>query len=146
MIRYNSLIFFSENGPNVCRTPEEIYESSSKLITFIDLAGHQKFMRTTVFGLMGHSPHLAFMVVSAVAGLAGTTREHLGLALALNLPIAIIVNKTDLTSPETIKAVLSQLESLLKSPACKKVRFFFKTSTHLLLIFINFIGSSSNSK
>ncbi|XP_015795657.1 GTP-binding protein 2 [Tetranychus urticae] len=106
---------------NVCRTPEEIYESSSKLITFIDLAGHQKYLRTTIFGLMGHSPHIAMLVVSAVAGLAGTTLEHLGLALALDVPIVIVVNKVDLSTSETTKDTLNKLESLLKSPACKKL-------------------------
>lgn len=84
---------------------------------------------------MGHSPHLAFLVVSAVAGLTGMTREHLGLALALNLPFAIIVNKIDLPSAEAIKAVLSQLDSLLKSPACKKVCNFNEHNKYLLVAF-----------
>lgn len=32
-------------------TAEEICESSSKMITFIDLAGHHKYLHTTIFGL-----------------------------------------------------------------------------------------------
>lgn len=123
---------------NVCRTPEEIYESSSKLVTFIDLAGHQKYLRTTIFGLMGHSPHLTMLVVSAITGLDGTTREHLGLALALNLPVALIVNKIDLVPSETVKATLNQIELLLRSPACGKVSItsllYFDTK-----IFTNFV-------
>lgn len=106
---------------SVYRTPEEICESSSKLITFIDLAGHQKFLKTTVFGLMGHVPHFALLVVSAVCGVAGTTREHLGLALALDVPIIVVVNKIDMTSADTLATTMSQLKSLLKSPVCKKV-------------------------
>jgi len=106
---------------NIFRTPEEIYESSIKLITFIDLAGHQKYLRTTIFGLMGHLPHLAMLIVNAVSGLAGTTREHLGLALALNVPLIIIINKIDLVASEIVRNNLAQIESLIKSPACKKV-------------------------
>ena len=121
--------FDSQGNPvtyNIFRTPEEIYESSIKLITFIDLAGHQKYLRTTIFGLMGHLPHLAMLIVSAVTGLIGTTREHLGLALALHVPLIIIVNKIDLVSAEIVRSTLTQIESLIKSPACKKVSWLFQ--------------------
>lgn len=45
-------------------TSEEINERSSKLISFIDLAGHRKYLKTTVQGLTGYSPHYAMLVVS----------------------------------------------------------------------------------
>lgn len=35
---------------------KEIVSGSRKVITFIDLAGHEKYLKTTVFGLMGGSP------------------------------------------------------------------------------------------
>ena len=38
-------------------TAENICENSSKLITFIDLAGHQKYLRTTISALTGYCPH-----------------------------------------------------------------------------------------
>lgn len=33
-----------------------------------DLAGHRKYLRTTVAGLSGYSPHHVLLVVSAAAG------------------------------------------------------------------------------
>lgn len=60
---------------NVCRTPEEICETSSKLITFIDLGGHHKYLKTTVFGLMAMNGDYAVLCVSAIGGVyAGTVR------------------------------------------------------------------------
>ena len=47
---------------------EEICEASSKLITFIDLAGHPKYLKTTVFGLTAHHPDYAMLVVGANSG------------------------------------------------------------------------------
>lgn len=116
--------FNSHGSPvtySLCRTAEEICETSSKLITFIDLAGHHKYLRTTVFGLTGHSPHFAMLVVSAVCGVVGTTREHLGLAMALEVPIVVVVNKVDLASPAALQCTLNQLHSVLKGAGCKKV-------------------------
>lgn len=48
-----------------CASAEEICENSTKLITFIDLAGHQKYLKTTITGLTGYSPHYVMLVVSS---------------------------------------------------------------------------------
>ena len=53
---------------SMCISAEEICEASSKLITFIDLAGHQKYMKTTIFGLTAYRPDLAMLVVGANSG------------------------------------------------------------------------------
>ncbi|KAM4584839.1 GTP-binding protein 2b isoform 2-T2 [Odontesthes bonariensis] len=103
------------------RTAEEICESSSKMITFIDLAGHHKYLKTTIFGLTSYCPDFAMLVVSANTGIAGTTKEHLGLAMALKVPIFIVVSKVDLCSRGTVERTVRQLERVLKQPGCNKV-------------------------
>ncbi len=60
-------------------TAEEICDNCSKLLTFIDLAGHHKYLRTTIRGLTSYSPHYVMLIVSGTSGVVGTTREHLGL-------------------------------------------------------------------
>uniref|UniRef100_A0A3B3RMH2 GTP binding protein 2 n=1 Tax=Paramormyrops kingsleyae TaxID=1676925 RepID=A0A3B3RMH2_9TELE len=103
------------------RTAEEICESSSKMITFIDLAGHHKYLKTTIFGLTSYCPDFAMVVVGANTGIAGTTREHLGLAMALKVPIFIVVSKVDLCARSTVERTVRQLERFLKLPGCNKV-------------------------
>lgn len=49
-------------------TAEAICEASAKLLTFIDLAGHHKYLKTTVFGLTARKPDLAVLVVGANVG------------------------------------------------------------------------------
>lgn len=44
-------------------TAEEICDASTKLVTFLDLAGHRKYIHTTIQGLFGYSPHHAMLVV-----------------------------------------------------------------------------------
>lgn len=58
------------------RTAEEICESSSKMITFIDLAGHHKYLKTTIFGLTSYCPDFAMLVVSANTGIGDLQRRH----------------------------------------------------------------------
>ena len=51
------------------RSVEEICENSTKLITLIDLAGHHKYLKTTIFGLTCYSPDFSMLVVSANTGM-----------------------------------------------------------------------------
>ena len=64
------------------RTAEEICESASKMITFIDLAGHHKYLKTTIFGLTSYCPDFAMLVVSANTGI-GEPSEHFHLSIRL---------------------------------------------------------------
>jgi GTPase len=43
------------SGVHAAMGDQEICEQSAKIITFIDLAGHEKYLRTTLFGLTGNS-------------------------------------------------------------------------------------------
>lgn len=54
----------------------KICEESSKVITFIDLAGHEKYLKTTIFGMTGLCPDYALLMIGANAGgLVGMTKE-----------------------------------------------------------------------
>ena len=55
-------------------------------------------LKTTVFGLTGHSPAFVMLMIGANAGVIGMTKEHLGLALALQKPVFVVVTKIDMCS------------------------------------------------
>lgn len=101
-------------------TAEEISDRSTKLVTFLDLAGHRRYMRTTVQALLGYSPHYAMLVVSAGSGCTGTSKEHLSIVRALDMPFFIVVTKTDITSPEQ---TVQELRQVLTSVGCRKLPF-----------------------
>lgn len=42
----------------------KICERSTKVITFIDLAGHERYLKTTVFGMTGHAPDFGMLMVT----------------------------------------------------------------------------------
>ena len=71
---------------------EEICERASKLITFIDLAGHKKYMKTTIFGLTAHCPDIAMLVVGANSGVGESSACLLQQYMLLCHPAASIVN------------------------------------------------------
>lgn len=100
---------------------ETICETSSKLVTLIDLAGHAKYLRTTIRGVSGYSPHYIMFVISAVPGFTKITKEHLTLAVALQIPMMIVVTKMDLTSEDRLDQILGDVEDHLSDAVgCKK--------------------------
>uniref|UniRef100_A0A8W8LX31 Tr-type G domain-containing protein n=1 Tax=Magallana gigas TaxID=29159 RepID=A0A8W8LX31_MAGGI len=129
----NDILGFDASG-NVVNKPDhgnldwiKICEKSSKVITFIDLAGHEKYLKTTVFGMTGHAPDFAMLMIGANAGVIGMTKEHLGLALALNVPVFVVVTKIDMCPPNVLQETLKMLQRILKSPGCRKIPVLYKT-------------------
>lgn len=92
----------------------QIVEDSTKVITFIDLAGHEGYIKTTIYGLVSQFPDYSLIAVSADKGLSRMTKQHLGLSLALELPLLIAVTKVDVCSQERIDRTLNELKEVLQ--------------------------------
>ena len=91
----------------------EIVASSSKVVTLVDLAGHEKYLRTTVFGLTSQAPDYAMMTVSAKLGVERMTKEHFALAMALKVPTFIVITKCDLVTAKQLQTVVGNLRSII---------------------------------
>ncbi|KAK5136917.1 hypothetical protein LTR08_001424 [Meristemomyces frigidus] len=106
---------------------EEIGKRSAKVISFTDLAGHERYLRTTVFGLLSSEPNYCLLMVAANNGLIGMSKEHLGIALALNVPVLVVVTKIDICPPQILQQTLTQLTKILKSPGARKIPILIKS-------------------
>ncbi len=91
----------------------QINQASHKYITFLDLCGHEKYLKTTVFGLSGLMPDYAMIVVGANMGVSKMTKEHLGISLALDVPFYIVITKVDISPPEVLKNTIQTLCKIL---------------------------------
>lgn len=98
-----------------------VVQSSAHIVTFIDLAGHEKYLKTTIAGLTGCFPDYALIVINSLAGITKMTREHLGVVLALNIPLIVAVTKVDLASDHILGQTKRELFKVLKSGAANKL-------------------------
>ncbi|KAJ3407460.1 GTP-binding protein 1 [Chytriomyces hyalinus] len=121
-------------------TWDDICANASKVISFFDLAGHEKYLKTTVFGMTGCSPDFVMLMIGANAGIIGMTKEHLGLALALNVPVYICITKIDMCPPNVLENTIKQLTKILKSSGCRKIPMFIKTEGDVLVTAGNFVS------
>ena len=83
-------------------------ETDNKVIGFIDLAGHEKYLKTTTTGLNGCFIDYALITIGADRGIIGMAKEHLTLAIALKLPIIIVITKIDI-------AVMHKLNKIIQN-------------------------------
>ncbi|RMY47017.1 hypothetical protein D0863_15724 [Hortaea werneckii] len=114
--------------------------SGNRLVFVSDSAGHPRYRRTTVRGLVGWAPHWTLLCVPADdtedAGRTGSTsasQRNLGpavsdldlssaqldLCLRLNLPLVVVITKLDLASRSGLKDSLTKILDALKAAGKK---------------------------
>jgi elongation factor 1-alpha len=111
---------FDDDGPVRMDDPERkadraaVVESADRLVSFVDTVGHEPWLRTTIRGLVGQKLDYGLLVVAADDGPTKTTREHLGVLLATDLPTIVAVTKADRVDGDRIAAVEREVEGLLR--------------------------------
>ncbi|RDI84130.1 hypothetical protein Vi05172_g6097 [Venturia inaequalis] len=116
---------------------------SGRLVLLSDSAGHPRYRRTTVRGLVGWAPDWTLLCIPAdntedTSGMTGSTpppeevlgvgsadvdlsQAHLDLCLKLNLPLVVVITKLDLASKAGLRSCLAQILSTLKAAGRKPI-------------------------
>ncbi len=90
-------------------------EKSDHSVTLIDLCGHEKYLKTTLFGLTGMMPDYCMLVVGSNMGVQVMTREHISIAAALNIPMFVAVTKVDICPENILKTTRTALAKVLRA-------------------------------
>lgn len=111
---------------------------NGRLVAVTDSAGHIKYRRTTVRGLLSCAPHWIMCCIAAVdeklipgesnkhgddeAGLddphdasSTASKAHLELCLALGLPLVVVITKLDLASNSGLRKIVGEVLTCLKA-------------------------------
>lgn len=130
------------NGRKI--TWPEIVKKSSKIVTMIDLCGHEKYLKTTIKGLTSQFPDIALILVGANMGITKMTKEHIFLCLSLNIPFCIVMTKIDICEKrvEVLKDNISEIKKLIKSRGINRIPFDVKEKDDSILACKNLIKGS----
>jgi len=107
---------------------EEISAKAAKIVSFIDLAGHERYLKTTLYGLTSGAPSCVILIVGGNAGLIGMSKEHLAIALALSVPVVVCITKIDMTPTNVLAKTIQQVTKIMQSPGCRKTTVFVESS------------------
>ncbi len=73
----------------------ELLDQSVRIVSLIDLAGHSKYYKTTMHGIVGRKPDYLLICISLQTGVAPLTIEYISIANLLHIPIFFVVTKID---------------------------------------------------
>ena len=124
-----------------CSTWSDIVNQSSKIITFYDLAGHEKYLRTTIYGLTTIYPDYCLIMIGANMGINHMTREHIGLCINLKIPFIIIITKIDIVPLNVLEETISKINNMCKN-RIRKIPYTIKTSSDLMNVIKNIKSDS----
>ena len=88
--------------------------NEDKIIEFTDLAGHEKYLKTTIKGISGCLIDYVAIIINANTGIQLMTREHISLVYTLRIPMFIVYTKTDLCPPNIYKMNLDYINTYYK--------------------------------
>ena len=87
------------------------YKNNTNNILFIDLAGHELYLKTTIHGIMGYNLDYVMLVVGSNMGFSKMSIEHLKMIIYLKIKFFIVLTKIDIC-PSNIKE--NTIESIKK--------------------------------
>lgn len=105
-----------------------IKSNGNKIISLVDLAGHEKYLKTTVFGVTGLFPDRGIVVIGANTGITKLTKEHIGILLYLKIPIIITITKIDLAPIHIYQDLCAKIKKLLSKTSFGKIIYFISNS------------------
>ncbi|MCX8200525.1 MAG: GTP-binding protein [Candidatus Caldarchaeum sp.] len=111
---------FKNGMPNLMKNPLDkserirVTSESDRLVSFVDTVGHEPWLRTTIRGILGQEIDYGILVVAADDGPTHISREHLGIMLAMGLPVIVVITKVDKVEEERVDRVEAEIVSLLK--------------------------------
>lgn len=92
-------------------------KDTRKIVGLHDLCGHEKYFGTTSHGVSSMYPDAGLLVINPGRGVLQMTKEHYTLAVSLNVPILIVITKSDISVKNSCIETEEQINRM-----CKKYR------------------------
>ena len=103
-------VVLNYNEKGILNKREEVLSKASRRVSFYDSPGHEDYLKTTLLNVTGSKPAYNMIVVGANAGFQKMTKEHLGITIALDIPLFIVVTKIDMAPENILKETLDTIK------------------------------------
>ena len=117
---------------NKMKTEDEIARESYRIVTLMDLAGHEKYLKTTIHGVSSGFADYAIVLVNSRHPPTHMTQHHLNLCCSFGIPIIVVFTKIDGCPEHALATSKNELAKLLKSPEIGRRPFAIKTEQDII--------------
>lgn len=97
--------------------PKNIVSNSSKVVTFIDLAGQREYITTTAAAMTSSLPDYGMLMINSNSGIdiKDTTKDHIELFNSYGIPFVAVFTMSDITTKERGKETFQTLRNIIKT-------------------------------
>ena len=108
---------------NKRKTEDEVARESYRICTLIDLAGHEKYLKTTIHGVSSGMADYGLILVNSRHPPTHMTQHHLNLCCSFGIPVIIVFTKIDGCPEHAMKNSKEEVHKLLRAPDINKRPF-----------------------
>jgi len=102
-----------ETGRTSSVSKIHMHTNDKNFVSFIDLAGHEKYLHITFHGILGNELNYAMLIIGSNMGITKMSREHLSVAISLKIPLFIVCTKTDLAPTNILEQTIEDIKKLI---------------------------------
>jgi elongation factor 1-alpha len=86
---------------------------AARLVSLIDMAGHEKYLKTTVAGISRGMADYALLLVDASQPPTHMTKHHLRLCVAMGIPVIVVMTMVDRCPSELFRSAKLEILTML---------------------------------
>jgi len=116
---------------NRMKTDDEIAKMSYRIVTLMDLAGHEKYLKTTIHGVSSGMADYSLILVNSRHPPTHMTQHHLNLCCSYGIPVVVVFTKVDGCPEHALSTSRKEVAKLLKSPEINKRPFRIKSEADI---------------
>lgn len=102
---------------------DEVAKEAHKIVTLMDLAGHEKYLKTTIHGVSSGMADYALILVNSRHPPNQMTKHHLNLCCSFCIPVIVVLTKVDGCPEHALKDTTQKVMTMLRSPDVNKKPF-----------------------
>jgi len=101
---------------NKRKSEDEIARESYRIVTLMDLAGHEKYLKTTIHGVSSGFADYSLILVNSRHPPTHMTQHHLNLCCSFGIPTIVVFTKIDGCPEHALKTSKEELGKMMRSP------------------------------
>jgi len=109
------------------KSEDEVAKESYRVVTLMDLAGHEKYLKTTIHGVASGMADYALILVNSRHPPTHMTHHHLNLCVSFGIQTIIVFTKMDGCPDHAFKTSKTEVTKLLLAPDIAKRPYEIRT-------------------
>jgi GTPase len=99
---------------------DAVVKNSARLLTLVDLAGHEKYLRSMIYGVSSSLLDYGLVLINARSGVTHMTHHHVTICACNRIPMLILLSKVDGCPEHRYRQTIEETKEMLKSADIRK--------------------------